>query len=423
LRALFVHQNFPGQYTHLAAHLAAQPGNEVLFLTQRPNEALPGVKRIVYKTARKMSASTHHHVRSLEAAVLNGEAVHGVAMGLKKSGFVPDIMIGHNGWGETLYLKEAFPDTPLLSYFEFFYRASGSDIGFDPEFPSPMSLRLRSHTLNAVNLIGLQVADLGQTPTQWQKAQYPVPYHDKLRVVHEGIDTTVVKPDPEAFVILKKAGVRLTPKDEVITYVARNLEPYRGFHIFMRAVVEIQKRRPKAHILVVGGNEVSYGSALPHGQTFRKRLLAEVGKDLDLKRIHFLGRIPHIAYLKVLQVSSAHVYLTYPFVLSWSMLEAMAAGCLVIGSKTPPVQEVLQDRHNGLLVDFFSPKQIGERVDEVLNHPDRMTDVRRQARKTLVDRYDLKKICLPAQLRLLHEVTRGSFRRPGLVAADREVAA
>jgi glycosyltransferase involved in cell wall biosynthesis len=408
LRVLFVHQNFPGQYAHLAAHLAAQPGNEVVFLTQRPNHPISGVKRIVYKAARKQSATTHQFVRSLEAAVLNGEAVYRVATSLKKSGFVPDIMIGHNGWGEALYLKDAFPDTPLLSYFEFFYRSSGSDIGFDPEFPPSPSVRLRSHILNAVNLIGLQVADMGQTPTQWQKAQYPAAYHDKLRIVHEGVDTTIVKPDPEAFVVLKKAGVRLTPKDEVVTYVARNLEPYRGFHIFMRAVPEIQRRRPKAHILIVGGDEVSYGSSLPPGQTFRKRLLAEVGDKIDHKRLHFLGRIPYSAYLKVLQISSAHVYLTYPFVLSWSMLEAMAAGCVVIGSRTPPVEEVIRDGHNGSLINFFSPAEIAEKVDQVVTDRSRMRAIRDRARCTVVQRYDLKSSCVPNQIRLVDMLTSGT---------------
>ena len=422
MRVLFVHQNFPGQYAHLAAHLAAQPGNEVLFLTQRPNQPLPGVKRIVYKAARKLSPETHKYVRSLEAAVLNGEAVYGVATSLKKAGFVPDIMIGHNGWGETLYLKEAFPDTPLVSYFEFFYRSSGTDIGFDPEFPASTGVRLRAHTLNAVNLIGLQVADVGLTPTQWQRAQYPAIYHDKLRVIHDGIDTSVVKPDPEAFIVLKKAGVRLTAKDEVITYVARNLEPYRGFHIFMRAVPEIQKRRPNAHIVIVGGDEVSYGSSLPNGQTFRKRMLAEVGRHIDPKRLHFLGRIPYAAYLKVLQVSSAHVYLTYPFVLSWSMLEAMAAGCLVIGSRTPPVEEVIRDGHNGLLVDFFSPDGIAEKVEQVLGDAERVPAVRAKARATMIERYDLREFCLTAQLELVTRL----LRRPAVAThatEEREVTA
>jgi glycosyltransferase involved in cell wall biosynthesis len=261
---------------------------------------------------------------------------------------------------------------------------------------------------------------MGQTPTQWQKAQYPAEYHDKLRVIHEGIDTDVVKPDPEAFIILKKAGVRLTPKDEVITYVARNLEPYRGFHIFMRAVPEIQKRRPKAHILIVGGDEVSYGSSLPHGQTFRKRMLAEVGKDIDPRRLHFLGRIPYAAYLKVLQVSSAHVYLTYPFVLSWSMLEAMAAGCLVIGSRTPPVEEAIRDGQNGLLVDFFSVWDIAERVDDVLGHSERMQAIRDKARGAVIQRYDLEKSCLPAQLQLLNRYA-GPLKKQSYVGETPEV--
>lgn len=407
MRILFVHQNFPGQYRRLLVDLAAKSEHELLFVTQRANQPIAGVNQIVYQAPADLPPATHPYLIRTTAAVLNAQAVHRVVDSLKQKGFSPDIMIGHNGWGETLYLKDLYPQVPLLSYFEYFYRAQDSDIDFDPEYPCSVEARLRTHTLNAMNLMGWQVADWGQTPTHWQQSQYPEWCQSKLSVIHEGIDTAVVRPDPSAFVILRKGSLRLTSRDEVITYVARNLEPYRGFHTFMRALPIIQKRRPRAHTVIVGGDGISYGPKLPPGENHRKRLLAEVGAHLDLDRIHFLGRLPYRDYVNLLRISSAHVYLTYPFVLSWSILEAMSAGCLVIGSKTPPVEEVIQHGHNGLLVDFFSLGQIAEAVDQALDHPDRMQAVRAQARQTILDRFDWRTRCLPRQHALIGSLIAG----------------
>ena len=351
MRYLFVHQNFPGQYKNLVAHLRNDPQNEIVFLTERQDRAMANVRKIVYKTARTVSRSTHHYLRQVEHAVLRGQAVARVALKLKAQGFTPDIMIGHNAWGEILYLKDVFPDVPLLGYFEFFRKPWGGCLDFDPEYPPDYDARAKLRTLGSVDLLGLNTADWGQTATEWQRSQHPARYHDMVSVVHEGIDTGSVKPDRDAKLLVD--GITLGCNDEVITYAARNLEPYRGFHIFMRALPAILKRRPKAHVLIVGGDQVSYGRLPPRGETYRSLMLKEVGKSLDMKRVHFIGWTPYDEYLKALQVSSAHVYLTYPFVLSWSMLEAMASGCMVIGSRTAPVQEVIRDGANGRLVEFF----------------------------------------------------------------------
>ena len=400
MRILFVHQNFPGQYARVLAYLARDPANQIVFLTRNANRDFPGITKIVYKPGREAGKETHFYLRSFEQAVLHGQAVARVAMGLKKEGFVPDVMLGHNAWGETLYLKDVYPDTPLLAYFEFFYRTSGGDVGFDPEYPVDVDTRLRVRTRNAVNLLGLEAADAGQTATQWQRSTYPSAYHDKIAVAHEGIDTERVKPGAGAVLSLPD-GRTLTRADEVVTYVARNLEPYRGFHVFMRALPEIQRRRPKAHTVIVGGDEVSYGSAARDGRSWRETLLVEVDGKLDLSRVHFLGRVPYGTYLSVLQVSSAHVYLTYPFVLSWSMLEAMAAGCVVVGSSTSPVEEVISDGENGLLVDFFDIEAIAGKVEAVLAEPGRWEALRARARATIVAKYDCASVCLPQQLRLI----------------------
>src|SRR5262245_62035568 len=400
MRILFVHQNFPGQYAHLLRHYASDPSNEIVFITRNENAPFPGIRKVVYKLARQAGAKTHFYVRSIEQAVLHGQAVARAALRLKQSCFVPDVILGHNAWGETLYLKDIYPDSPLLAYFEYYYRPEGGDIGFDPEFPTMMDVRLRVHTLNAVNLMGLQVADRGQTANQWQLSTYPERYRDMITVAHEGIDTERVKPDPDAVLTLP-VGRALTRDDQVVTYVARNLEPYRGFHVFMRALPEIQRRCPKAEAVIIGGDDVSYGSPPRNGKNWRQVMLAEVGSKLDMSRVHFLGRVPYNVFVTALQVSSAHVYLTYPFVLSWSMLDAMAAGCVVIASDTAPVREVVTDGENGLLVDFFDAKEFASRVESALSEPIQYENLREAARGVITERLDLRQVCLPRQITLV----------------------
>jgi glycosyltransferase involved in cell wall biosynthesis len=402
MKILFVHQNFPGQYLHLARHLGADPANEVVFITQRNDDArLPGVRKIVYRPGRVPAKEVHHYLQETETGVLNAQAVARIALDLRQAGFVPDVICAHNGWGEPWYLKDVFPHTPLIGYFEFFYRAQGADVGFDQSKPEIFDTGPRVRTKNIGNLLGLDAADWGQCPTQWQKSLYPALYHSMLHVVHEGIDTNVVAPNAAARLEIADKNLVLTKQDEVITYVARNLEPYRGFPNFMRSLPTILERRPKAHVVIVGGDETSYGPRLPVGQTFRQQILAELGSSLDMQRVHFLGKVPYPTFLSILQISSVHVYLTYPFVLSWSMLEAMAAGCLVIGSRTAPVEEVIRHGENGMLVDFFSSNEIAERVLMALDDPSAFNALRHNARRTIVENYDLKTICLPAQLQLV----------------------
>jgi glycosyltransferase involved in cell wall biosynthesis len=405
MRFLFIHQNFPGQYLHIAKHLAAA-GHQVVALAQRDNAVPPGVTRLLYQPQRQPAAQTHHYLRGAEQGVLNGQAVLRMCLGLQEQGFRPDIVIGHNGWGEILFVKEVWPDVPVLGYFEFFYHLHGADSGFDPEYPLTLDDGPRLRIKNTVNLLGLDVADWGQVPTRWQRSVHPALYQPRLSVIHEGVDTQALKPDPLAAATLPD-GTLLKAGDEIITYVARNLEPYRGFHVFMRALPEILRRRPRAQVLVIGSDGVSYGKRLSDGQTYLTMMQAEVGERLDHSRVHIIGALPYEQYQRALQISAVHIYLTYPFVLSWSMLEAMSSGCLVVGSATAPVMEVIEHGVNGLLVDFFDQKALADRIDEVLDHPSRLAPLRMAARRTVVERYDLHSVCLPQHLELVATLVEG----------------
>jgi glycosyltransferase involved in cell wall biosynthesis len=278
---------------------------------------------------------------------------------------------------------------------EWFYHAHGSDADFDPSEPLNANDECRIRIKNSPILIDLYSCDRGLSPTNWQRHQFPKEYHSKINVLHDGVDTNFFSPQPEAKLVLPRINLDLSHVSELVTYVGRGMEPYRGFPQFMETVALIQQRRPNCHVVVVGEDRVAYGKNLPNGQTYKQLMLEKL--DLDLSRLHFTDRLPYHEYLQVLQASSAHIYLTRPFVLSWSMLEAMAVGCLLVASKTAPVLEVIQDRVNGLLVDFFSPQEIANRVDEALdNHQDMMV-IRHQARETILQHYDLAKL-LPLHL-------------------------
>ena len=401
---LFVHRRFPGQFVHVVRYLAAK-GDRVIFISHDDGQIsrireLSSLQRILYRTPKRRKPA-HKYLARMTQCVINGEAVAAAAERLRKGGFRPDLIVGHSGWGELLYLKDVWPNTPLLGYFEFFWRSSGYNIGFDKEFPVTPAARVR--TTNAVDLISLEAVDRGLTATEFQRSTYPECYRRRLSVIHEGVDTALHQPDAKAQVWLNN-GVSLTRDNDVITYCARSLEPHRGFHIFMRALPRILHRNSNAHVLIVGGDEVCYDSRPSGFKTYREQLLAEVGDQLDLDRVHFVGQLNYHRYRAVLQVSSVHVYLTYPFVLSWSLIEAMACGCLIVGSKTPPVEEVVSDGRNGLLVDFMDHESLADRVNLALRSPQRFGAIRTAAREVALKRFDLRTVCLPAQLRLFNRL-------------------
>ena len=397
MKFLFVHQNMPGQYREVVEWLGARGEHQILFLTQRKEcPAIPGVKTIRYPSHHIAKSNSYGLSKVWENATGCGYGAALAAQKLKdETNFRPDIIIGHTGWGELLFLKQVWPDVPILGLFEYFYRSEGGSVGFDPEEPmndhAPFLLEAR----NAVPYAALHQVDRGIVPTQWQCDRFPEVFHDKLHVLHDGIRTDRLMPDPDVRVRLGRMDRDLTRSDEVITYVARNMERTRGFHQFMRALPAIQKARPNARIIAIGGNDASYGQSSKHPGGLRGEMEDEVGHLIDWTRVHFVGRVPYQEFCRILQLSRCHIYLTMPFVLSWSLLEAMSIEATVVTSDVAPVREVVSHGKTGLLVDFFDPAALAEQVADVLARPKDYADIGPAARAHIVDQYDFLTRSLP----------------------------
>jgi glycosyltransferase involved in cell wall biosynthesis len=413
MRVLFIHQNLPGQFRHLIGALCADAGDSVWAIGEAAAAARAGAQfprlNIVSYAAPAAAQGLHPWLEGVDAQVRRGERVARALRQILDRGVAFDVIVAHPGWGEAMFVKDVCPRTPLLSYFEFFYAAEGADVGFDPEFPATPDDAPRLRVRNLPHLSALQACDAGLAPTRWQHSRLPREYQGKVVVAHEGVDTDAVRPDPAAR--FEWQGRQFAAGQPIVTYVARNLEPMRGFHVFLRALPALLAAVPQAQVLVVGGDEVSYGAPCPHPGGWRAALteeLARAGTPLDTDRVHFLGKLSYGEYLKLLQVSAAHVYLTWPFVLSWSMLEAMAAGCLVVASDTAPVTEVIVDGQNGRLVDFFDRDALVATVAAALREPARERPLREAARLTVFGRYDLRRRSLPAALGLIRSLVRPS---------------
>jgi glycosyltransferase involved in cell wall biosynthesis len=366
VKYLFVHQNFPGQYLHIVRHLVASRQHDVVFLTQPNANIIPGVRTVPYPPPMAGVAETHIAARELDIALRRADAVTYTAANLKNLGFEPDIIIGHHGWGELLNIRDVWPDVPLLGYLEFYYHTHGIDVGFDPEFPTPQKDFPRIRAKNAVNLLALDLGGHAQTPTKWQLSTDPKWAHEQITLLPEGVNLDVTKPNPQVRRRnMMLAGMTIKPNDKLVTYVARDLEPYRGFHLMMRAIPHLLRARKDIRVVLVGADGISYGMPPVEG-TWRAKMLAELGDTIDPSRVVFPGRIEYQSYLALLQRSDAHVYLTYPFVASWSLREALATGCAVIANNTPTVSEFITHDHNGLLVSSFDPKGLADTVLRVL---------------------------------------------------------
>lgn len=389
MNLLFIHRDLPGQFAALMRHYAAMPAYQVSGICDDTKavllEKIPdNITLYRYPDPRKAAPQTHPYVVDMERSVLRAQEIVKILRECLNQGIHFDLIIAHTGWGEALYVKDCYPDVRLIGYAELFYHTQGTDVGFDPAYPVDLDFLLQVKTFNAQLLLGINECDALVTPTYWQKSMFPARWQSDIHVIHEGVDINQVKPDKSIQFTLAN-GVQLSREDEVITYCSRSLEPYRGFPVFIKALELICLQRPKCHVLIVGGDEVSYSPALPSGKSYRQQCLQSA--QLPLERIHFLGRVAYQTHLQILQISSVHIYLTYPFVLSWSFMEAMASECVLVCSDTAPVVELIEHQKNGLLVDFFDHQAIAEQIEEVFSHSSRMSHLGVQARQTICQHY------------------------------------
>lgn len=402
MNILFIHQNFPGQFKFLAPALV-RLGHQVVAMPMQKTTATDwqGVKLFPYGASRGSTPNIHPWLVDFETKTIRAEALFRAALNLKAQGFEPDVIIAHPGWGESLFVKQVWPKAKVGVYCEFFYHLEGADSNFDPEFlDNDVGDGCRIELKNLNNLLHFQIADAGISPTYWQASTFPDDFRRKISVIHDGIDTEALKPDPDVWLNLN-GQLKLTRDDEVITFVNRNLEPHRGFHIFMRALPAILKRRPKARVLIVGGDDVSYGPRPKDGRTWKQVAISEVRggiSDADWARVHFLGHIPYNQFIPLLQLSRLHVYLTYPFVLSWSLLEAMSVGCAILASDTQPLHEAIKHDETGWLVNFFDANALADAACQLLDDAETRTRLGHAARQFAQQNYDLSSICLPKQL-------------------------
>lgn len=403
MRVLLIHQNFPGQYKHLGPALAGA-GHEVVALTPRAKEPATwqGIRIVPYRITRSSSQNIHPWLGDFETKIIRGEACYHGAIALKKTGFSPDVILAHHGWGEAMFLKDVWPSARMGLYCELYYQAEAEGQAFDPEFPAakPGTDALRMRLRNINNAMHFDIANAGISPTQFQASTFPEPFRSEISVIHDGINTHIAQPKPDVTLPLSN-GKNVSRSDEVITFINRNLEPYRGYHVFMRALPELLRARPDAQIVILGGDEVSYGAAAPKGTTWKQIYIDEVrGKisDENWARVHFLGRIPYDRFLQVIQVSRVHIYLTYPFVLSWSLMESMATEAAIVASHTAPVVEVLEHEKTAQLINFFDQDALVGAVVKLCEDAQLRDALGQNARTFIKEHYDLQKICLPKQL-------------------------
>jgi len=405
VKYLFVHQNFPGQYLHLLRHLTQDPANEIVFISEPNKNGMARVRRVLYSPPTPQQDGVHFSARDFDLASYRAEAVAGRAASLDRLGFRPDIIIGHHGWGELLNITDVWPDVPVLGYFEFFYETTGQDVNFDPEFPMGKDRFPKIRAMNVVNLLALAMRQHGQTPTEWQWTRYPEWARRSIRVVPEGARLDVCKPNPavrtKPFAI---GDFHVAPNEKLVTYVARNLEPYRGFHVMMRALPDLLAGRPDVKVVMVGGDDVSYGSKLAN-MTWRDYMTKEMQGRYDTSRVLLPGQIPYETYLTLLQRSDAHVYLTYPFVASWSLREALACGCAIVASDVESVAEFITDGGNGLLVPTLDPQKVASTVLHLLQDEKLNKRLRVAARKYAETHLDMKD-AIASMMALIKELTK-----------------
>lgn len=397
MHVLFIHQNFPAQFGHIAVHLAQKKGFRCTFLSQQAPGRVGEIDCIQYQLAGGATEQSHYSSRSFENAIWHSHAVHDALEA--RPDIRPDLIVAHSGFLSTVFLRELY-DCPIVNYFEYYYHTRGADMDFRPDFPYPAINRLRARARNAVVLMDLENCDAGYSPTRWQRSLFPRVFQDKIRPIFDGIDAAIWRPLAG---VPRRVGNFSIPADtRIVTYVARGMESIRGFDIFMQLAKRLYQRRADVLFVVVGEDRVCYGGDLDFTGTksFKEWVLAR--DDYDLSRFLFTGLLPTPSLAQLFAISDLHIYLTVPFVLSWSLMDALACGTTVLASNTPPVREMIEDGKNGLLADFFDVEGMAALADRVLDAPRDYKPLGQAGVELIRERYSLE-VCLPRMLALYED--------------------
>jgi glycosyltransferase involved in cell wall biosynthesis len=364
MHVLFVHQNYPAQFGQTARWLVSRMGWQCTFVSEEASGGDAGVQCVRYQVAGGATELSHYCSRTFENTVWRAYAVYEACKHELCS--APDLVVGHSGLTSTLFLRNLF-ECPVINYFEYYYQRRNGDIDFRPEYPAGELDYLRVQTRNAMILLDLENCDAGYCPTAWQRSLFPKAFGSKLEVIFDGVDTQLWRRRADA---PRRVGGRRIPRHtRIVTYVSRGLESMRGFDIFMQVARRIYESYPDVVFLVIGSDGMYYGGDERFIQTpsFKEHVLSQ--GDFDLRKFHFTGWIPAEELAALLSLSDLHIYLTVPFVLSWSLFDALACGCVVLASATAPVREVLRDQENGLLADFYDVDTLASRAIDVLRDP------------------------------------------------------
>ncbi len=388
MKILFIHDNYPAQFGAIGSWLAGR-GWDVKFATAWTGGDSTDRRFIRYAAHREPTEGVHPYAAHFEKAAINGQAAARSFITAREAGYVPDIIMAHSGWGSGMFARNIWPEAKFVAYLEWWYNYPATDDLSLGTHKYNLHTALRQTTRNLPFHLDMTGAALCLCPTEYQASQFPDDIRPKLTVLHDGVDMTMHAPAPAP--VTHAAGLDLTGMPEITTYFTRGMEPHRGFPQFMRALARLQADRPGLHAIVGGEDRVAYGTKLPEGESWKQRILAELDGRLDLSRIHWVGLQPRPEFVKVLQASHAHVYLTANFVLSWSMLDAMAIGCPMVVSDCPPVREYMSE-DTGLMVGLHDTDTLAVRIAEALDNREAMRARGQAARQVVADRCDKARV-------------------------------
>ena len=401
MHAMFIHPNFPAQFGHIAAYLTQEKGWECTFVTSIDTTQMKvPFRHCNYRVKPGPLPKVFYNPGTLQELLEHALAVY---RGLRSHPEIrPDVVVGHMSYGTMLYLRNLY-DCPFVGYFELLPPPFWSkELALRPEFPPTEAARLSNATYHTFTYLHLHMCDAGYTPTHFQYQTCPRELQYKLRVIFDGVDCELfcrhTLPRPFTF-----HGRTIGPQTRVVTYVSRGLESARGFDIFMKVAQRLTRELDDVLVLVAGDDRTNYGHEKPYigNQSFKDYVLSQ--DQYDLSKIQFLGRIPLKDLPILYSLSDLHIYLTTPWVLSWSMMQAMASGCVVLGSATPPVEEVLQHEVNGLLAGFYDVERLSSLALAVLKDPQQYRPLGDAARQTILQRYE-KRLCVEQLVAYFQEV-------------------